>query len=88
MERLDGRLAERLPPRQLKSYWSYLNAGERTELLDVLCATLVKRQIPVTLEERGILAEILSMYTDPDPRYTYVADPAGVLAQLEVSSGS
>ncbi|APU15386.1 MULTISPECIES: hypothetical protein [Actinoalloteichus] len=88
LERLDSRLAERISPRQLRSYWSYLDAGERTELLDALCATLVKRQVPVTGEERDILAGILAMYDNPDARHTYVKDPEGVLAKLNVTSAS
>ena len=79
------RLADRLPPDKLATYRTYSNVGEWAELVDVLCASLVKGQIPVTPEERNSLAGLLAMFETPREGYAYLSDPQRVLSQLTVT---
>jgi hypothetical protein len=67
------RLADRLPADRLASYRIYSEAGEWAELLDVLCATLVKNQIAVTPVERGILTGLIARFPQPLEGYPYSA---------------
>ncbi|MEU1985022.1 hypothetical protein [Nocardia sp. NPDC019395] len=81
------RLADRLPPDRLADYRSDSDAGEWGVLLDALCARLVRRQIPVTLPERDILAGLLAMLEiveEGEEDYAYLSDPSRVLSQLHV----
>jgi hypothetical protein len=75
-------LADRLPPDQLAEFRSDSDAGEWAELLDALCATLVRRKIPVTVSERDTLAGLLEMLDISDEIYAYLSDPSRVLSGL------
>jgi hypothetical protein len=78
------RLADRIPPDRLTTYRTYSDVGEWAELLDALSASLVVRHIPVTSEERDLLARLLAMFETPKEGYTYLSDPQSVLSQLTV----
>lgn len=78
--------ADRLTEQQLTWSRSFSSAGEWTELVDGLCAYLVKREIPVTPAERDALAEVLAQFRDPSPDYTYLGDRDGTLAALTVTT--
>ncbi|MFD3701735.1 MafI family immunity protein [Nocardia sp. NPDC058658] len=80
------RLADRLPPEVLQTYRTYIDVGEWASLVDVLCATLVKCQIPVTETERGELANVLGQFTLPTDGWNYINNPESVLSQLKVVS--
>ena len=79
------RLADRLPTDKLHTYRSYSDAGEWSELLDVLSATLVKHQIVVSPAERDILADLLARFSQPLEGYAYLSNPEGVLSKLNVN---
>jgi hypothetical protein len=81
------RLADRIPADRLASYRTFSDVGEWGELVDALCASLVKRQIPVSPQERDLLAQLLGMFPAPQEGYAYLNDPPGVLSQLNVVSG-
>lgn len=81
-------VADRLTPEKVRIYRSFSFAGEWALLADGLCATLVKRQIPVTAAERDALASVLGLFQRPHERYNYLNDPAGTLAALNVVDGS
>ncbi|MFC8046122.1 hypothetical protein [Nocardia sp. NPDC057353] len=76
-------LANRLPPEAVAQYQRFGEVGEWGELVDNLCAGLVKRRIPVTEEERDRLAALLAMFGSRED-YVYLKDPEQVLAQLVV----
>ncbi|PKV80410.1 hypothetical protein [Nocardia fluminea] len=80
------RLADRLPAVDLQTYREYSDVGEWAMLVDVLSATLVKRQIPVTEAERGELANVLGQFTLPTDGWNYINNPESVLSQLKVVS--
>ncbi|MEV0034221.1 hypothetical protein [Nocardia sp. NPDC050793] len=77
------RLADRLPPETLAQYRTYSDVGEWGELVDGLCASLVKRQISVTPAERDSLAELMAMFSNRQD-YVYLSNPERVLSQLAV----
>jgi hypothetical protein len=54
------------------------------ELVEGLCAYLVKGRLPVTPAERDTLAAVLAQFTRPNPDYSYIDDPEGTLAALTV----
>ncbi|TQM25872.1 hypothetical protein [Nocardia bhagyanarayanae] len=76
-------LADRLPPEALAQYRTFSDVGEWGELVDGLCASLVKRRIPVTAAERDSLAELMAMFENRED-YAYLSDPERVLPQLTV----
>ncbi|WP_194814426.1 hypothetical protein [Nocardia sp. XZ_19_385] len=76
-------LSDRLPPEAVAQYRTFSDVGEWGELVDGLCASLVKRRIPITPAERDSLAELMAMFTNRDD-YAYLRDPARVLTQLVV----
>jgi hypothetical protein len=78
------RLADRIPPEKLTAYRTYSDVGEWAELVDLLCAGLLKNHIPVTPDERDRLAALLAMFDTPRGGYTYLSDPQRVLSQLTV----
>jgi hypothetical protein len=80
-------LADRLPEPQLRSARRASEAGERALLVDSICASLVKRQIPITEAEHVAIANLLVAFTAPRATFTYLNDPAGTLAKLNVDSG-
>ncbi|WP_068055685.1 hypothetical protein [Nocardia xishanensis] len=77
------RLADRLPAETLAQYRTFSDVGEWGELVDGLCASLVKRQIAVTTAERDSLAELMAMFINSEG-YAYLGDPERVLSQLAV----
>lgn len=78
------RLAARLAPEKVTHYRTLSDVGEWIELVDLMCATLVKGRIPVTPQERDSLAALLAMFEGPREGYAYVSDPERVLSQLTV----
>ncbi|WP_424187295.1 hypothetical protein ACOBQX_05635 [Actinokineospora sp. G85] len=76
-------LADRLPADRLAGYRSLSAAGEWAELVDLVGASLVKRQIPVTPAERDQLAEVLAQFP-PNPEYRYLSDP-DLLTKLTIA---
>ncbi|MGW5753701.1 hypothetical protein [Nocardia rhamnosiphila] len=79
------RLADRLPTDKLATYRRYSDAGEWSELLDVLSATLVKLEVVVTPAERDALADLMARFAQPLEEYAYLGDPEGVLSRLNVT---
>lgn len=77
-------LADRLPPETAAAYRRLSDAGEWAELVDTLCASLIRRKIPVTVPEYQRLADLLAMFGGPREGYTYLSDPHGVLSKLAV----
>ncbi|MFE3544417.1 hypothetical protein ACFXK0_15760 [Nocardia sp. NPDC059177] len=84
------RFADRLEPEILADYRTFSDVGEWTLLVDNLCASLVKRQILVSVAERGALAELLALFGDPKDNVDmfYIDDYERVLAELNVSPES
>lgn len=78
--------ADRLTEQQLSWSRSFSEVGEWTELVDGLCAYLVKGEIPVTPAERDALAAVLAQFRSPRPVYEYLCDPDGTLAALTVTT--
>lgn len=76
--------ADRLTERQLAWSRRFDFVGEWTELVDGLCAYLVKGEIPVTPAERDAIAAVLVQFVDPRPAYKYLNDPDGTLAALTI----
>ncbi|KAA8883909.1 hypothetical protein F3087_37305 [Nocardia colli] len=79
------RLADRLGPETLAQYRTYSDVGEWGELVDGLCASLVKRRIAISPAERDSLAELMAMFENREG-YVYLSDPEGVLSRLVVAS--
>ncbi|MFR9773262.1 hypothetical protein [Nocardia sp. SC052] len=77
-------VADRLPSDVVDSYRTYSDVGEWAMLVDVLCASLVKRRIPVTEAERDAVANVLGQFNLPAEGYRYLNDPQGVLSELNV----
>ncbi|MBF6196184.1 MafI family immunity protein [Nocardia implantans] len=77
-------VADRLPSDLVDSYRTYSDVGEWAMLVDVLCAILVKRRIPVTEAERDAVANVLGQFDLPVEGYRYLNDPQGVLSELNV----
>lgn len=82
------RLAGRFPEDQLRMCRDLSEAGEWPELVDLMCAVLVKWKIPVTPEERDALADLLAMFPIPTKDYEYIDNRDDVLAALAVSESS
>ncbi|MEV6256969.1 hypothetical protein AB0L97_27335 [Nocardia sp. NPDC051911] len=80
-------VADRLPPDLVESYRAYSDVGEWAMLVDVLCASLIKRRIPVTEAERDAVANVLGQFSPPVEGYRYLNDPQGVLSELNVVNG-
>lgn len=53
-------LADRLPPDGLQQLRTFSFVGEWSLLVDGMCASLVKRQTPITPSERDALAVVLA----------------------------
>ena len=77
-------VTDRLEPERVDRYRSLSDVGEWVELVESVCATLVKRRIPVTAEERDALAGVLARLSRPKRGYDFVNDPQGTLAALNV----
>jgi hypothetical protein len=78
-------VADRLTEQQLDWSRSFRDAGEWGELVEGICAYLVKGQIPVTPTERDAVAAVLDQFIDPRPVYKYLNDREGTLAALTVT---
>jgi hypothetical protein len=81
-------VADRLPPEHVDQYRTLSNVGEWRELVESLCASLVKGEVPITLAERDALAGVLARLTRPKPGYDFVNDPEGTLAALAVGESA
>lgn len=77
-------VADRLPPERAEEFRTLSDVGEWLELVEGLCASLVKRQIPVTPRERDALAAVLAMFTTPRNGYDYTNNSDETLAALHV----
>ncbi|MGW4330337.1 hypothetical protein ACWEKR_31160 [Nocardia sp. NPDC004573] len=77
-------VADRLPSDLVDSYRTYSDVGEWAMLVDVLCASLIKRRIPVTEAERDAVANVLGQFNPPVEGCRYLNDPQGVLSELNV----
>lgn len=77
-------LSDRIPGEQLESCRSFSAAGEYAELVDVIAAILVKRQIPVTSVERDALREVMAMFSQPMDGYAYLGNPDLTIAGIKV----
>jgi hypothetical protein len=62
------RLGPRLDPEQAQLIREHCEAGDWDEAVDLLVATLVKRQNPVTPAERADLVRILEDLNEPTSR--------------------
>ncbi len=51
----------------------------------MLCASLVKRKIPVTHVECDALAELLAMFDTPKEGYAYISEREKTLVALTVT---
>lgn len=78
-------LGPKLPDDRMGSFREDQFAGEWSLMFDSVCATLVKRRIPLTLAERDLVAETIARFgPDPGRDRHFIADAAGVLAGLTV----
>lgn len=77
-------VADRLPDERLARLRTLSDVGEWSLLVNGLCASLIKREIPVTPAERDALTAVLASFTAPHQRYKYLNDPEGTLAALNV----
>ncbi|WP_190812735.1 hypothetical protein [Saccharopolyspora pogona] len=82
------RLADRFPPDQLRMCRESGKGGEWNEMVDIMCAVLVKRNVPVTQDERDALADLLAMYPVPVEGYDYINKRDEILATLTVTPGT
>lgn len=80
-------VADRLPSDRLREYRSFSDVGEWLLLVDSMCASLVKRQIPVTSGERDALRAVLTLFPPPGGDHLYLNDVSGTLAALNVVAG-
>jgi hypothetical protein len=76
--------ADRLSEQRLERLRTFHFVGEWTLLVDGLCATLVKRAVPVTPSERAALAALLALFVNPQPHHRYLGDPERTLAALTI----
>lgn len=80
------RLADRLPPDRLEEYRTLSHVGEWPMLVDLLSATLVKQQIPVSPSERDALADLLNWFRPAAVAdHPYIRDRENTLASLNVT---
>jgi hypothetical protein len=77
-------LADRLSPERVARLRTFSDVGEWSELVESLCAVLVKRQIPIRTAERDALAAVLARFTTPKRDCPYINDRDGTLAALNV----
>ncbi|MBM7773873.1 hypothetical protein JOD54_004077 [Actinokineospora baliensis] len=77
-------VADRLPPDTTAGYRRLSDAGEWAELVDSLCASLVRRKIVLSVPEYQRVADLLSQLGGPRDGYTFLSDPQGVLSKLVV----
>ncbi|SDC87529.1 hypothetical protein [Actinokineospora iranica] len=77
-------LADRLPPETVAGYRRLSDAGEWGELVDSLCAPLVRRRTTITVAEYQRVADLLALFGGPREGYAYLSDPQDVLAKLTV----
>jgi hypothetical protein len=77
-------LADRLPSERMQRLRTFSDVGEWGLLVNGLCASLVKGQLPITPGERDALASVLALFRTPsdDLRYVYHRDET--LAALNV----
>ncbi|MEV0702660.1 hypothetical protein AB0I53_32720 [Saccharopolyspora sp. NPDC050389] len=80
------RLADRLPPDRLEEYRTLSHVGEWSMLVDLLSASLVTRQIPVSPSERDALAALLNWFRPAAVAdLAYIHDRENTLASLNVT---
>ncbi|MEV5544367.1 hypothetical protein AB0L13_47030 [Saccharopolyspora shandongensis] len=80
------RLADRLPPDRLEEYRTLSHVGEWSMLVDLLSASLVTRQIPVSPSERDGLAALLNWFRPAAVAdLAYIRDRENTLASLNVT---
>lgn len=81
-------LADRLPEDKLSDYRTLSDVGEWATLVNLLCASLVHRHIPITQGERDKLAQLLAMFPVPADDLDYITNRDETLATLTVSEGA
>jgi hypothetical protein len=79
------RLADRLPSDRLENCRTFSKVGEWGVLVDEMCAVLVKRNIPVTQDERDALADLLDMFPIPAEHHKYINNREEILASLTIT---
>ena len=77
-------LADRLPAPRVKRLRTYSKVGELTLLVDGLCATLVKNQVPIDHQERDALAAVLALFDPPVVDGGYINEAENTLTALNV----
>lgn len=77
-------LADRFDADKLKRLRTYSFVGEWGLLMESICATLIKRQIPITPAERDALAAVLALSPNISDRYPYWHTREQTLASLNV----
>jgi hypothetical protein len=82
-ELLDA-LADRLPSGRVERLRTFSDVGEEVLLVNGLCASLIKREIPITLAERDALARVLALFETPVADADHINDPDATLAAVSV----
>ena len=80
-------LADRFPQQALETCRSFDNAGEWGQLIELISATLVKRSVPVTSQERDALADLLYRYSIPYKHHEYISNRDETIASLKIADG-
>lgn len=82
---LVDRLAPRLPEPDARRVRAALRAGEWLYLLNDLCAALVDDHVPITAEERALLAAAIDLVGLGDDTAPRLRDPGATLAAITVT---
>lgn len=78
-------LADRLPPDSLDLMRLFSKAGEWTEMLETMCAALVRRRIAIGPKHRDALAALLDTFgPQNEDDFPYINHKASTIASLNV----
>lgn len=78
-------LADQLPSESLDLMRLFSKGGEWTEMVETLCAALVRRQIAISTEHRDALAALLDKFGPQDEEdFPYINHKASTIAALNV----
>lgn len=77
-------LADRLPPGRVERLRTFSDVGEEVLLVNGLCTSLIKREIPITRDERDALARVLALFNTPVADADHLNDPNATLAAVNV----
>lgn len=79
-------LTDQLPEDKVKQLQTFSFVGEWAELVESICAILIKRDIMVTAAQRDQLAAVLEQFSRPrDPIYRCINDPVATIEALTVA---